>query len=56
MKKKSMQIKIVGTCKTRTKKSSPDMFNCYVALAGHDEVTDSEKATTRRCNFKAQSL
>ena len=49
-------LKLLELCNTRAKKSSPDMFNCYVALAGHDKVTDSDKATTRRCKFKAQSL
>ena len=43
-------------CKTRTKESSPDKFNCYVALAGHDKVTDTGRATTCRCKFKAPSL
>ena len=40
-------------CKTRTKKSSPDVFNFYVVLAGHDMVTDAGRATTCRCKFKA---
>ena len=43
-------------CKTRTKKSSPDMFNCYVAMTGHDKVTDAGKATTCRCKINAPSL
>ena len=43
-------------CKTRAKKSSPDMFNFYVVLAGHDIVTDTDRATTCRCKFKAPSL
>ena len=32
------------------------MFNFYVALAGHDKVTDTDRATTCRRNFKAPSL
>ena len=43
-------------CKTRTKKSSPDMFNFYVDFTGHDIVTDTGRATTFRCNFKGPSL
>ena len=43
-------------CKTRTKKSSPHMFNFYVFLAGHDNVGDAGSATTCRCKFKAPSL
>ena len=43
-------------CKTRTEKSSPDMFNCYVTLAGHDVITDAGSATTCRHKLKAQSL
>ena len=30
-------------CKTRTKKSSPDIFNFYVVSAGHGMVTDAGK-------------
>ena len=40
-------------CKTKTKKSSPDMFNFYVVLAGHDKVSD---ATMCRLKIKAPSL
>ena len=43
-------------CKTRTKKSSPDMFNFYVVVAGHDRVHDAGRATTCRRNFKCPSL
>ena len=43
-------------CKTRAKKSSPDMFNFYVDSPGHDVVTDTGRATTCRCKFKAPSL
>ena len=43
-------------CKTRTKKSSPDMFNFYVVCAGHDKVSDAGIATTCRRKFKATSL
>ena len=34
-------------CKTRTKKSSPDLFNFYVVFAGHDKVNDAGRASTR---------
>ena len=43
-------------CKTRAKKSSPDMFNFYVVLAGHAKVSDADRATTCRRKFKAPSL
>ena len=36
-----MQIKTWEVFKTRTKKSSPDMFNFYVIFAGHDMATDA---------------
>ena len=34
--KKAFISKLLELCKTRTKKSSPDMFNFYVVLAGRD--------------------
>ena len=43
-------------CKTRAKKSSPDMFKFFVDLAGHDMVTDAKRAITCRHKFKAPSL
>ena len=43
-------------CKTRTKKSSPDLFNFYVFSAGHDMVNDAGRATTCRRIFKAPWL
>ena len=43
-------------CKTRAKKSSPDMFNFYIVLAGHDKVTDAGRATTCRRKLKTPSL
>ena len=33
-------LKLLELCKTRAKKSSPDMFNFYVVLIGQDKVTD----------------
>ena len=43
--------------KTRTKKSSPDMFNFYVVLTGHDKIiSDTGRAITCRRKFKAPSL
>ena len=33
-------------CKTRTKKSSPYLFNFYVVLTGHDMVINAGRATT----------
>ena len=34
-------------------KSSPDLFNFYVVLVGHDMVTDAGRATTFGRKFKA---
>ena len=43
-------------CKTRTKKSSPDMLNFYLAAAARDIVTDNDSPTTCPSKFKAPSL
>ena len=51
-----MRSKLLELCKTGTKKSSPDMFNFDVILAGHDMVSDAGRATTCRRKFKAPSL
>ena len=51
--KKAFRFKRLELCKTRTKKSSPDLFNFYVVLASHDMVTDAGRATTCRRKFKA---
>ena len=50
--KKAFRSKLLELCKTRTKKSSRDMFNFYVILAGHDMVTDAGGATTCRRKIK----
>ena len=42
--------------KTRAKKSSPDMFNVYRVLAGHNMNTDTGRAITCRRKFKASLL
>ena len=48
---KAFQIRTVGICKTRAKKSIPDMFNFYVVLADYDMIPGTDKATTcRRIN------
>ena len=54
--KKAIRLKLFDLCKTRTKKSSPDLFNFYVVFAGHDKVGDAGKATTCRRKCKAPSL
>ena len=51
--KKAIRLKLSGFFKTRTKKSSPEMFNFHVVLAGFDMITDAERATTCTCKFKA---
>ena len=51
--KKAFRIKLLEFCRTRTKKSSPDLFKFYVVLAGHDKATNAGRATTCRRKFKA---
>ena len=43
-------------CRTRTKKSSPNLFNFYVILAGHDKITDGGRATKCSWYFEAPWL
>ena len=54
--RKAFTLKLLGLCKTRAKKSSLDMFNFNVVLAGHDMVIDTSRATTCRRKIKPQSL
>ena len=54
--KRAFRIKLFELCKTRTKKSSPDLINFYVISAGHDLANDAGRATTCRCIFKAPWL
>ena len=51
-----LKFKLSELCETRTKKSSPDMFNFYVVLAGHEKVSDAGRATTCRRQCKAPCL
>ena len=44
--KKSFRIKLLELCKTRTKKSSPELFNFYVISASLDMANDAGRATT----------
>ena len=53
---KSLQIKIVGICKTKAKKWSPDMFNFYAVFPRLDKVSDVCRATRCRRNFEGPSL
>ena len=54
--KKAFRIKLLELCKTRTKKSSPELFNFYVISASHDIAKDTSSTTTCRRNFKAPWL
>ena len=54
--KKAFRMKLFEVCKTRTKKSSPDLFNFFVISGGHDMANDAGRATTCRRNFKAPWL
>ena len=49
-------MKLSELCKTRSKKSSPDMFNLYVVLTSHDTVTDVGRASFFKRNFNSSSL
>ena len=51
-----LKLKLLELYKTRAKKSSPDMFNFYRVLAGHDKVSDASRAAMCRRKFKAPSL
>ena len=54
--KKAYILKLLELCKTRNEKSSPNMLNFYVILAGHDMITDGGRATKCSWNFKAPWL
>ena len=54
--KKAFRLKLLELCKTRAKKSSPDLLNFCAVLAGHNTVTDTGRAITCRRKFKASSL
>ena len=54
--KKAFRIKPFELCKTRTKKSSPDLFNFYVISAGQGMANGDDRASTCRRNFKAPWL
>ena len=54
--KEVFRIKLFEFCKTRTKKSSPDLFRFYLISAGDDIAIDSVRATTCRRNFRAPWL
>ena len=43
-------------CKTRIKKSNPDLLTFYVVSGGHDIANDAGRATTCRRIFKAPWL
>ena len=56
--KKAFISKLLELCKTRAKKLSPDMFNFYVVLGGHNKTSDTCRVTTTTCRLirKARSL
>ena len=54
--KKSFRSHLLELCKTRSKKSSPDMLNFYVILAGHDMITEAGRVTMCRWKIKAPWL
>ena len=54
--KKALRMELFELCKTRTMKSSRDLFNFYIISAGEDIAIDAGRATTCRRNFKAPWL
>ena len=54
--KEAFRLELLELCKTRTKKSNPDLLNFYVNSHGHDMANDAGTATTYRRNFKAPRL
>ena len=54
--KKAFRIKLLEHCKTRIKKSNPDLLTFYVISGGHDMAKDAGRATTCRRSFKAPWL
>ena len=54
--KKAFGIKLFEFCKTRTKKSNPDLLTFYVISGGHDVAKDAGRATTCRRKFKGSWL
>ena len=54
--RKAFRIKLFELCKTKIKKSSPDLFNFYVISDGHGMTNDDDRASTCRRNFKAPWL
>ena len=49
---KTLRIKLFELCKTRTKKTNPDLLIFYVISGGHDMGNDAGRATTCRSNLK----
>ena len=49
---KAFKSKLLERGKTRTKKSTPDLFNFFAVLAGHDKVSDAGSFTSCRRKFK----
>ena len=54
--KKAFRIKLLEFCKSRTMKSSPDLFYFYVISAGQDIANDAGRATTCKRIFEASWL
>ena len=46
-------MKLSELFRTKSKQSSPDMFNFYVVLTSHDTVTDVGRVSTFRRNFNS---
>ena len=54
--KEAFRIKLFELCKTRSKKSSPGLFNFYVISARRDMANDAGGASTCKRSFKAPWL
>ena len=55
-KKTALELNYRKFRKTQTSKINVYMINFYVDLAGHDMVTDTCRATARRCKIKPLSF
>ena len=54
--KKAFRMKLFELCKTRIKKSSPDLFNFYVISTGQGMANVDDRATKCRRNFQVSGL
>ena len=56
LKKSEISSKPLELCKTKIKKSSPDMLKCYVVSTGRDMINDTDRSTTCQSKIRAPPL